>query len=500
MKDTKFYVQQLNQVDEKLAALNYTLALVNWDAQTLAPKNGGKQRAAVMGTMSEIMFRETINATNKECLDYLNAHKDELDETTLAKLRIYTDQYEQISKIPAEEFAAFAALRSESSQAWQEAREKNDFSIFAPFLDKVLKMTKKFVEYRGYEGHPYSTLLNDYEKGLSVEEADKFFKDLKAEIVPLVKKIGEKEVPSFSFTTAAYDVKKQEEVSKYIMEALDFNMDAGVLAISAHPFTSALSREDVRLTTHYHENDVMSSISSTIHETGHGIYEQNITPDYGMSALTTGTSMGIHESQSRIYENNFGRSKSFWIKHLPKLQEMYPEQLKDVDIDTFYHSLNIVQPSLIRIEADEVTYPLHIMVRYEMEKYIMENDFDVYELPKLWNDKYEEYLGIRPKNDAEGILQDVHWSEGLFGYFPSYALGSAYAAQFEHYMRKDIDVDTLLEEGKMAEIREWLSKKIHTYGASKIPSEIIEGATGESFDPSYFTTYLSEKFNKLYNL
>jgi len=277
-------------------------------------------------------------------------------------------------------------------------------------------------------------------------------------------------------------------------------MDSGVLAESVHPFTMNLFRDDVRITTRYMVHDMISTIASTIHETGHAIYEQNVSKDLGLSVIATGTSMGIHESQSRLFENNFGRSYPFWEKYYGPLCDTFPEELEGISLDDFYKAINVVKPSLIRVDADELTYPLHIMVRYEMEKMIMSEDIDVNDLPKLWDDKYEAYLGIRPTNNGEGILQDVHWSEGLFGYFPSYALGSAYSVQFENVMKKEIDVDQALRAGNFEPILKWLETNIHQYGRVKTPEEILKDATGESFKAEYYMTYLTDKFKGIYEL
>lgn len=493
-------IDALNNLDLRMSSMGYLQALMGWDSMTIASKKGLETRSQVMGNISSLFFTTLINNDVKSMLDKLNDQTHELDETTLAKLKLYTKSYEQIAKIPMEEFATFSALKAKSGAAWEEAKNNDDFSKFAPFLKDVLETEKRFVNYRGYEGHPYNTLLDDYESGLTVEIADQFFAELKKTIVPLVKQISEKELPVFPFLQESYSTDKQSQFSNYIMEQLGFRMDCGLVAESEHPFTMNLSRNDVRITTHYYEKDLNSSISSTIHETGHALYEQNISEEFGVSALTAGTSMGIHESQSRIYENNFGRNLNFWKKYYPKLQETYPEQLKNVTVEDYHRSLNTVKPSFIRIEADEVTYPLHIMIRYELEKMIMTEDFNVNDLPEKWNDKYEEYMGIRPANNVEGILQDVHWSEGLFGYFPSYALGSAYAAQFEFYMRKDINVDSCLASGDMSPILDWLASHVHKYGSSKEPAEIIRLATGEDFNPKYFTDYLKNKYSAIYNL
>ncbi len=261
-----------------------------------------------------------------------------------------------------------------------------------------------------------------------------------------------------------------------------------------------LSRDDVRITTHYYDDNVLSSIYSTIHECGHAIYEQNVGENLGFSRIATGTTMGIHESQSRIYENNVGRSEIFWQSYLPLLRKEFPDQLATVDARTCYLGSNDVHPSLIRIEADELTYSLHIMVRYQLEKEIMEGKLEAKDLPGAWNKLYEEYLGLTPPDDARGVLQDVHWSEGLFGYFPSYALGSAYAAQFEAAMNKDFDVKDAIAKDELGKIKDWLNDKIHKYGATKTPAQIILSATGEDFNPDYFINYLVNKFTDIYDL
>ena len=409
--------------------------------------------------------------------------------------------YEQIACIPVEEYAAFSNLKTQSSAAWEEAKEKSDFSIFQPYLQKVIDFQRKYVTYRNLEGHPYNTLLQDYERGLTVEVADRFFEQLKEVIVPLLKKISDKnmEVPS-PFAGVSYSIEGQRAFSEKILEKMNFNKDSGVIAESVHPFTMNLTREDVRITTAYQEDYALSSIYSTIHECGHGLYEQNIGEDIGFSKAATGTTMGIHESQSRIYENNIGRSKAFWSAYFPILKDIFPDQLKSADADLCYRASNDVKASLIRIEADELTYSLHIMVRYELEKAIFEGKLEAKDLPAAWNEKYHEYLGLTPSKDSEGVLQDVHWSEGLFGYFPSYALGSAYACQFQAAMNRTFDFNEAVSSDNLSKINDWLKENIHKYGSTKTPEEIIMAATGEAFDPKYFTDYLVEKYSSLYEL
>ncbi|MBK5253549.1 MAG: carboxypeptidase M32 [Peptostreptococcaceae bacterium] len=488
-------IEKLNKLDSKLSAVFYTQSLLEWDAETIASIGGVEERAIVAGKISEIYFNTFINTDVENLLEELNERKAELDEITKAKVSIYKRKFDNIAKIPVKDYSDYQVLISKSYSAWEKAKNEEDFSIFAPFLEKIIIYQKKFIKLRGKSGHPYNTILDDFEPGITVEILDEFFDKLRDSIVPLVQKVCDKQSKDIDFINQKFDIAKQAEFSEYIIPKLGFDNSRGMMTTSVHPFTLNLSRNDVRITTHFQENNITESIFTTIHETGHAMYEQNISEKYGLSALTTGVSMGIHESQSRLYENNLGRNINFWNFNLPILKHLYEKELKDVSIGKWYAAVNHVKRSLIRIEADEVTYPLHIMVRYEIEKKIFSEDIDVNELPSIWNDLYEEYLGIRPKNDAEGILQDVHWSGGDFGYFPSYALGSAYAAQFEKTMRKKMDIDKDLNNLEMDEIKEWLKENIHKYGSSKMPSEIIKDATGEKFNSDYYIEYLYNKYD-----
>ena len=330
-------------------------------------------------------------------------------------------------------------MYGETQQAqniWSGARSDNNFEIFSPYLEKIIKYQKQYVERVGYKSHPYDILLDDYEKGMTVAKLEPFFEALKSRIVPLLSNISKAKKIDVSCVSKKFDTAKQKEYSNQIAKQLGFDFDSGLLKESSHPFTLNFNKYDVRMTTRYIEDLFTSSLFSTIHETGHAIYEQNIGDNIYDTILGTGVSLGIHESQSRFYENIVGKNKSFWIKNYASLQELFHENLQNVDINVFYSAINNVEPSFIRVEADELTYSLHILVRFEIEKEIFEKNIPVSDLPKLWNDKYTKYLGITPDNYADGILQDVHWSAGLFGYFPTYALGSAYASQFFDCMNK----------------------------------------------------------------
>lgn len=493
--------KQLDGILEKIKAYGHSSALIYWDAATGAPKKSVDNRSKIQGVLAGEIFNLTVSDEMNECLEILEKASDKLDNVTNAIVNEMRKEYNKLTKIPADVYREYAELRGKSNMMWEEAKNKSDFSLFQPYLEKIISMKRKFVEYRGYTGHPYNTLLDDYEPGMTTEKLDVFFEALKERIVPLVKKIQESnKVIRTDFLKDIYCTKKQEEFSWYILDRIGFDKEAGMLKESEHPFTINFTRNDVRITTHYFENKFSSAVYSTIHEGGHAIYEQNIGEDIAETILGTGTSMGIHESQSRMYENTFGRNRNFWEYFYPELVEKFPSQLSNVSLDEFYEAVNKSESSLIRIEADELTYSLHIMVRYEIEKMLIEGKIEVKDLPRIWNEKIEEYLGITPSSDKEGVLQDVHWSDGLFAYFPSYALGNAYAAQLEHTMKKALDIDELLRTGQFDKILDWLRENIHKHGCLKKPNEILKDVTGEDLNPMYFIEYLENKFEKLYNL
>ncbi len=493
--------KQFNGILEKIRAYRHSSSLMYWDASTGAPKKAVNNRAKIQGILAGEVFKLIVSDEMKECLEILEKERDRLDDITNAMVVKMRKEYNKFTKIPSEEFRQYAELLGKSHTVWEEAKNKSDFSIFEPVLEKIIGTLRKFVEYRGYTGHPYNTFLDDYEPGMTTERLDEFFAALKERIVPLLKRIQNSDkIIKTDFLDESYPTKIQEEFSHYILDKICFDKDAGMLKESEHPFTINFTRNDVRITTHYYENKLTSAIYSTIHEGGHALYEQNIGEDIAETILGRGTSMGIHESQSRMFENIFGRNMNFWKHFYPKLVEKFPEQLSNISLNEFYEAINKPENSLIRIESDELTYSLHIMVRYEIEKMLIEGKVAVKDLPELWNRKIEEYLGITPPNDKMGVLQDVHWSDGLFGYFPSYALGNAYASQFENTMSKTLDIDELLKAGQFNEILVWLRENIHKHGCLKKPNEILKDVTGEELNPTYFIEYLENKFEKLYNL
>lgn len=483
---------------ERANALKTAMELIEWDNETLAPKEAGTYTTKVVGVLSQEYFSCITSDEVKKLL--IKCEKEAgLNEIEAGVMKELKKEIDQLDCIPADEYRYYAELTSKSGRIWAKARENKDYESFAPVLKEIIDYQKKFAGYRAKDGQKlYDVMLNQYEAGFSMTELDRFFTKMKAEIIPLLKEIKQcGQQPDDHFLTGDYPKDKQEELCRYLAEYVGFDFNRGVMAVSAHPFTTNLHNHDVRLTTHYNDN-ISNSVFSVIHEAGHGIYELGIPDQLTQTLLGQGVSMGMHESQSRFFENILGRNPSFWVPVYDKIQKMFPQQLKNVTQEEFVKGINKVTPGLIRIEADELTYSLHIMVRYELEKQLIEENLDVNDLPELWASKYEEYLGIRPKDAAKGVLQDIHWSQGSFGYFPSYALGSAFGAQMYYHMNKEMNIETLLEQGDISTIRTYLNKHIHQYGKLKTSKELLKQLTGEEFNADYYIKYLKEKYRKIY--
>lgn len=497
----KCELEELEAKTNKILSIEYAEKILSWDAQTGAPRSGALERSEALGYFSALKHSIIVNKDYKQLLDRLFEYKGELSDIDCKIVEKSIKEYEKLNKIPSEEMVEYEKLISRSQHSWEEARAKNDFLIFSKDLKEIVKTLKRFAKYRDGNKHPYDIFLDDYEEGMTMEKLDIFFTALKSRIVPLLKNIMKSEAEiRDDFLLKNYELQSQREFAKVLLNDLKFDLSKGILTESTHPFTSGVSIADVRLTSRYEENNFISGILSTAHEGGHALYEQNIDSRLRGTPLATGTSLGIHESQSRIYENNFCKSEEFVKFLLPKLKKFFPEQLNNVSESEFYKGINIVKPSFIRVDADELTYPLHIMIRYEIEVALLEGTIDVDDLPSVWNKKMEEYLGIIPETDSLGVLQDVHWSFGLFGYFPTYAIGSAYAAQFFYKIEKEMDINCILRKGEMDTPLNWLRENIHNFGSLLNPDEISLKATDEILNPDYFCDYLEDKFSKIYNL
>ncbi|MFC4809480.1 carboxypeptidase M32 [Paenibacillus sp. GCM10023250] len=498
--------EALQRFTERIALIKSyeeALALLYWDLRTGAPRKGVEVRSEAIGQLSGQSFKLSTAPELGEWLSALEA-PDTYETLTETQRRLVTEtrkDYDRSVKIPPKLYQEYVVLTSQAESMWEEAKAKSDYASFEPYLDKIINYTNQFIDLWGVKGTRYDTLLDMYEPGMTTAQLDRVFGGLREKLVPLSAAIAASpHQPDTSFLKQDYPKDAQKQFSKFILEQMGFDFAAGRLDESVHPFATGLSPGDVRITTRYLADDVTSALFGTIHEGGHALYEQNISKDLVGTTLATGTSMGIHESQSRFWENVIGRSRSFWSRYYGDLQRHFPGQL-EVPVEDFYRATNVVRPSLIRIEADELTYNLHIIIRYEIEKLIFNEGVKASELPALWNAKYKEYLGIEPEHDGEGVLQDVHWSGGAFGYFPSYSLGNMYAAQITDTLERALpNVWELVEAGNLIPIKDWLTDKIYRFGKLRTPSELIEGITGKPLDPDYLVAYLKKKYADIYKL
>jgi len=492
---------KLDQLQKKMAAYGHAEAVLYYDGATTAPKGTAANRGQTMAVLGMEMYNLTTGEETVALLDYLDAHKTELYAKEQRQVELMLKGIRQMQKIPPEEYEAFQRLMVEADDVWHTAKEQNDWAMFEPVLEKVFDYHKKIAAWCDPEKDAYDYWLDQYEEGLTKEKCEVFFATLREHIVPLLQKVQAKPQLDDSILKGHFPVAVQEEFAHRLMDLIGLDSDHVGLSTTEHPFTTSLgSHFDERITTKYHEDDFSNSMYSVIHEGGHALYDTGSADDLAYTVLDGGVSMGIHESQSRFYENILGRSRAFCEYIFPVLQELFPEQMAGRSAEELYRALNRAEPGLIRIEADELTYALHIMVRYELEKRIFADELAVKDLPAAWNALYKEYLGVDVPDDKRGVLQDSHWAGGNIGYFPSYALGSAYGAQYLRRMKETVDVDACVRRGDFAPINAWLRERIWQYGCTYRPGELFERAVGESFDPTVFTTYLEEKFSDLYDL
>ncbi len=490
---------KLAELQKKLYAYQSASSALYLDGTTVAPRDTAEGRGVALGVLAGEQHKLFSAPEVGELLEFLWGEKDGLDQLQRRQVEELRRSYAQLTRIPAEEYMEYAMLTNEADDVWHRAKEQNDFALFRPLLEKLVAFNIRFAGYYDPSKAPYDALLNEYERGVDTAYLDGFFATLRARIVPLIHAIGEKEQPDDSFLRRHYPVEAQRKFSDYLMEVLGLDRAHCAIGETEHPYTLEFNNKDVRITTHYFENDVGNSMYSVIHEGGHAKYELGICDEVQYTCLAGGVSMGVHESQSRFYENLIGRSRPFIEAIFPKMKEFFPEQLADVDAERFYRAVNKAQPSLIRTEADELTYCLHIMVRYEIEKQLIGGTLSVKDVPETWNRLYKEYLGLDVPDNRSGCLQDSHWSGGAFGYFPSYALGSAYGAQMLHNMEADMDVWGPVSKGDLSGVSAWLREKVHKFGGLLEPADVVKNACGD-FDPTVFADYLEKKYSALYGL
>ncbi len=494
-------INEYKIIRKKLKTYYYLMNIVYFDAATIAPSQSYMERGEYMGMLSEEIYKLRTGEDFNNLVDYLYDNKKELENDFAHEIELIKEEIEQTKKIPMEELIAYEQLLNESQVKWEESKHKNDFSIFMPYLEKIVDYKRKEVKYLETEKlKGYDVLLNMFEKGYTQKEYDAFFNLLKKELVPFVKQVCAIKKEEYHFSKLFYEKEKQIAVAKYMGDVLCFDFSRGAMAESEHPFTWNTSTNNVRITNHYYENDFVSSLFSAIHEFGHATYEQNINSKLNDTFISGGVSMAMHESQSRFFENIIGRDYHFWEIHFPKLKEIYKEQLENITLNEFYKYINNVEASFIRTEADELTYPLHVMLRYELEKQLIDGTLEVKDLETAWNKKFKEYFDLDVPFASKGVLQDSHWSGGSIGYFPTYALGSAIASQLYQKMNEEFDVAASLNTGNTKEINNWLTDKIHKYGSSKYPKIILEEALNEPFNANSYITYLKNKYSKIYNI
>lgn len=489
------YVESMRRI----ADVKFSIALLSWDQETYQPKDGAEFRSQQIGTLSGIAHDKFVDKKLGDILQKLS-HADSLTAEQSKNVNETLKDYTREKKYPTEFVERMAQVTSKTFQAWLKSREENKFSVFQPMLEEMIKLKREEVEILGYKDHPYNALLNLYEPGAKTAELSVLFNEVKKNLVEYVKEISSRKQVRTDFLRRYYPKDKQWNFGMELLKQMGFDFDKGRQDISAHPFTTSFSMQDVRVTTRINENDFGSMPWSCIHEGGHALYEQGLKPEnYGLPAGEA-ISLGIHESQSRLWENLVGRSQGYWTANFPLLKKYFSENLSDVTVEEFYRSINCVKPSLIRVEADELTYHFHIMIRFEIEKGLMDGSIAVKDLPSVWNQKYKEYLNVDVPSDKEGVLQDIHWSHGSIGYFPTYSLGSFYAVQFFNQAKKEMpSLLADIEKGQLLPLREWLRKNIHQHGRLFSATELCEKVTGEKLSFKHFMKYAKEKYDTIYS-
>jgi len=476
--------------------------LVSWDQEVLMPPKAASLRAEQLAWISKTGHQRLTNPRIGELLNELEV-ADDLNDVQTANVRLARESYDKATKLPTEFVEEMAKHRSKAQISWSEARAKDDFSIFRDDLAKSIDLARRKADYLGYDELRYDALLDIYESGLTVARVDPLFAGLRDNVAPLIKAVVESgNRPDISWVEDnSWEQPGQEALSQGVSEAIGFDFSAGRRDASTHPFCGGPNPDDVRWTTRYSESDPFGSLYGSMHETGHGTYEQGRRRDLDFQPAGEANGLGVHESQSRLWENQIGRSREFCEWALPMWQKHFPQNMDGVDSESLWQAVNLVEPSLIRVEADEATYNMHIMIRYEIEKKLIAGDLEIDDLPDAWDDMYEEFLGIRAPNRTLGVLQDIHWSMGAFGYFPTYTLGNLYSAQLLAAARKDLpDHDEQMRCGEFGPLLDWMREHVHQRGSILEPADLIEEATGNPPSPDAFVDYLKDKVERLYGV
>jgi len=479
----------------RITDLNHAAALLEWDQETYMPPGAAESRARQVATLRSLSHELLIS---EETLTLIDRAKPE-SEIDQDLIRVVSRDIEKATRVPSSLIAEMARASGLSKGAWQKARQENKFSEFAPHLERILDLSLQHAEALGYEETPYDALLDQYEEGMTTAQVSEVFTSVKSDLVPIVRSISEAPDLSDSAVRGDFPLKKQWDFGLEAVKAMGYDMNHGRQDVSAHPFSTAFSITDVRITTRSDAKFFNPGFFGSLHEAGHAMYEQGIDMQLEGSPLADGTSLGMHESQSRMWENLVGRSRPFWKHYFPRAQQAFESTLGGVDMESFYRSMNAVAPSPIRVEADEVTYNLHIMLRFELEQDMLAGEIKVQDLPEQWNDRMESWLGIRPNDDSEGVLQDIHWSLGAIGYFPTYALGNLMSVQlFNAACDENPNIISEMESGQFDSLLSWLRENVHQYGRRKSANQILKDSTGTTLSSEPWLNYIRTKFGELY--
>ncbi len=488
----------------EIADLNKAAGLLGWDQRVMMPQRGGSVRAEVLATLGKIAHEKFTSDEMGRLLEDLRPYEASLpyesDEASL--IRVTRNDYLKNVRVPALLRAEMARAGSQANAVWVEARKKADFSIFLPALERNIDLKHKYIECFDDADNVYDILLDDYERGMTTAEVTYLFEMLKRDLVPLIAAIAEHgRAVDDSILHGHFPVEKQKAFNYEILRHFGFGEESWRLDPTVHPFASSIAQNDIRITTRYSENFIGMALFGSMHECGHGLYENGVSPSLERTPLSRGVSLGMHESQSRMWENLVGRSRAFWAYFYPRLQSAFPEHFGRIALDSFYRAINKVQPSLIRVEADEATYNLHIILRFELEQEIINGKLALHDLPEAWNTRMREYLGVTVPNDGVGVLQDIHWSGGMFGYFPTYSLGNIISAQIWEKVNKEIpDLSVQFVHGEFQPLREWLREHLHRHGRKFTPRETLKLVVGEPINVSPYVRYLKTKFTEIYGL
>ena len=496
-------LEKFKQLVTEVTDLGRAEAVLGWDQQVNMPRGGAEDRGNILETLASLSHKKFTSAEMGDLLVELKPYAETLDPDSddACLIKRVAHAYEKNTKVPTEWVADFARVTTMGQMAWEEAREKDDFELFRPHLEKVVELRRAYAGFYTPYDHVYDPLRDDFAPGLKTADVKRIFDALRPQQVALLKEIAAKPEINDAFMHIPYDEQGQWDFGVDVVTRFGYDWNRGRQDKSVHPFTTSFGIGDVRITTRFDPERAASALFSTMHEAGHAMYEQGISPSLRRFPLADGASMAVHESQSRMWENLVGRSMPFWKFFYPKLVEKFPQQLKGVSLEQYYRGINKVEPSLIRVEADEATYNLHIMLRLELEIGLMEGSVQVVDLPALWNQKMEEYLGIVPPNNREGVLQDVHWSGGMIGYFPTYALGNLVSAQLWEKIHESIpNLEDQIGQGKFDDLLAWLRTNIHQHGAKFEPQDLIKKVTGTEITPEPYMRYLRGKYTEIYNL